>query len=62
MRVYLQIEKRAIEARTLFKKNTMNINIPVGLAVRISGSNPQGPGSTPGLGVLLAFYLNFSPF
>ena len=63
MRVYLQIEKRAIEARTLFeKKNTININIPVGLAVKISGSNPQGSGSTPGLGSLLAFYLIFSPF
>ena len=25
-------------------------NIPVGLAVRICGFHPQGPGSTPGLG------------
>ena len=56
MRVYLQIEKRAIKALTLFeKKNTDNINIPVGLAVRISGAHPQGLGSTPGLGNLLVF-------
>ena len=27
-----------------------NSHIPVGLAVRICGSHPQGPGSTPGLG------------
>ena len=28
-------------------------HIPVGLAVRICGSHPQGPGSTPGLGTFL---------
>ena len=60
MRVYLQIEKRAIKALTVFEKNTENINIPVGLAIRISGSHPQGPGSTPGLGNLLIFQLIFS--
>ena len=43
MRVYLQIEKRAIKAITLFEKKTDNINIPVGLEVRISDSQPQGP-------------------
>ena len=30
-------------------------HIPVGLAVRICGFHPQGPGSTPGLGNLLLF-------
>ena len=36
MRVYLQIEKRAIKALTVIqKKSTDNINIPVGLAVKI---------------------------
>ena len=47
MRVYLQIEKRAIKAITLFEKKTDNINIPVGLAFRICGFHPQGPGSAP---------------
>ena len=55
MRVYLQIEKRAIKALTLFEKNTVNIIIPVGLAVRISGSHIQGPGSTTELGNILVF-------
>ena len=32
--------------------------VPVGLAVRICGFHPQGPGSTPGLGI----FLNFAPF
>ena len=53
MRVYLRIEKRAIKALTLFEKNTNKFKIPVGLAVRICGSHPLGPGSTPGLGNLL---------
>ena len=53
MRVYLQIEKRAIKALTLFEKNTNKFKITVGPAVRICGSHPQGPGSTPGLGNLL---------
>ena len=30
-------------------------HIPVGLAVRICGFHPQGPGWTPGLGNLLLF-------
>ena len=55
MRVYLQIEKGAINALTIFEKNTDKIDIPVGLAFRICGSHPQGPGSTPGLENLLIF-------
>ena len=55
VRVYLQIEKGAINALTIFEKNTNKIAIPVGLAVRICGSQPQGPGSTPGLENLLIF-------
>ena len=60
MRVYLQIEKRVIKALSVFQKNTDNNNIPVGLAGKICGSHPQGPGSTPGLGNLLIFQLIFS--
>ena len=40
-------------AQTTFKHEALEIlitNITVGLAVRICGSHPQGPGSTPGLG------------
>ena len=55
MRVYLQIEKSTIKALILFEKNTDNIIIPVGLAVRICDSRQQGPGSTPGLINLLIF-------
>ena len=29
------------------------ITVPVGLAVRICGFHPQGPGSTPALGIIL---------
>ena len=37
-----------------------NSHIPVGLAVRICGSHPQGPGSTPGLGTFLILCKNTS--
>ena len=40
-------------AQTTFKNEALEIlinNITVGLAVRICGFRPQGPGSTPGLG------------
>ena len=40
-------------AQTTIKHEALEIlinNIPVGLAVRICGFHPQGPGSTPGLG------------
>ena len=43
-------------------KITDNINIPVGLAVRICGGYPQGPGSTPGLVNLLIFQMIFSSY
>ena len=33
--------------------NEKETSHPVGLAVRICGSHPQGPGSTPGLGTFL---------
>ena len=62
MRVYLQIEKGAINATTIFEKNTDKIDIPVGLAVRICGSNPQGSGSSRGLGKLSIFQLIFSSY
>ena len=42
--------------RTTFKHEALDIlinTIPVGLAVRICGSHPQGPGSTPALGKLV---------
>ena len=56
MRVYLQIKKRANSALILFeKRNSDNIIIAVGLAVRICDSRLQGPGSTPGLENLLIF-------
>ena len=62
MRVYLQIEKGAINALTIFEKNTAKIVIPVCLAVRICGSHPQGSGSSRGLGNLLIFQLIFSSY
>ena len=62
MRVYLQIEKRAIKALTLFEKTTNKSTIPVGLAVRICGSHPQGSGSSRGLGNILIFQLIFSSY
>ena len=63
MRVYLQIEKGAINATTIFvKKNTDKIDFPVGLAVRICGSHPQGSGSSRGLGKLSIFQLIFSSY
>ena len=40
-------------AQTTIKHEALEIlikNIPLGLAVRICGFHPQGPGSTPGLG------------
>ena len=49
-------------AHCIRKKNTDNSNMPVGLAVRICSSQPQGPGSTPGLGNLIIFQLIFSSF
>ena len=55
VRVYPQIEKGAINALTTFEKKTDKIVITVGLAVRICGSHPQAPGSTPGLENLLTF-------
>ena len=55
MRVHLQIEKGTIKALILFEKNTDNIVISVGLAVRIFSSHTQGRGSTPGLENLLIF-------
>jgi hypothetical protein len=33
-------------------------NIPCGLTVRISGLQPEGPGSTPGMGTFLQFMVN----
>ena len=62
VRVYLQIEKGAINALTIFEKNTDKIVIPVGLAVRICGSHPQGSGSSRGLGNLSIFQLIFSSY
>ena len=62
MRVYLQIEKRAIKPLTVFQKNSANIDIPVGLAVRSCGSHPQVPGSTPGLVNLFIFPLIFPSY
>ena len=59
MRVYLQIEKRANSALILFEKNSDTIIIAVGLAVRICGSRPQGPGSTPGLQKPINFLIDF---
>ena len=59
MCVYLQIEKLAIKALILFEKKTDNINIPVVLAVRICSSHPREPGSTPALGNLLNFLIDF---
>ena len=61
MRIYLQIEKRANSALTVFEKKTDNIIIPVGVAVRICSSHPQGPSSTPGLDLLI-FQLIFSSY
>ena len=55
MRDYLQTEKCAINALTIFEKKTDKSVITVGLAVRICGSHPQAPGSTPGLENLLIF-------
>ena len=49
-------------ANCIRKKNTDNIKIPVGLAVRICSSHPQGPSSTHGLGNLLMFQLTFSSY
>ena len=37
------------------KKIRTHDHIPIGLAVRICGLHPQGPGSTTGLGNLLLF-------
>ena len=36
--------------------------IPYGLAVRIPGFHPGGPGSTPGMGTDISFYVLFSFF
>ena len=33
-------------------------DLPYGLAVRIPGFHPGGPGSTPGMGTLYLFFLN----
>ena len=62
VRVYLQIEKGAINALRIFEKNTDKIVFPVGLAVRICGSHPQGSGSSRGLGNLSIFQLIFSSY
>ena len=52
--LYLTVTKDSISsAQTTIKHEALEIlinNVPVGLAVRICGSHPQGPGSTPGLG------------
>ncbi len=32
------------------RKECLNTHFPYGLAVRISGFHPGGPGSTPGMG------------
>ena len=43
-------------AHFILKKITTNLYIPVGLVFRISGSHPQDPGSTPGLGNILIYF------
>ena len=51
--LHLAVTKYSIpSAQTTTKHEALEIdinNIPVGLAVRICGFHPQGPGSTPGL-------------
>ena len=37
----------------LYTMQVEHSQVPDGLAVRICGSHPQGPGSTPGLGIFL---------
>ena len=37
----------------------MDIRFPYGLAVRIPGFHPGGPGSTPGMGTVSIFFLAF---
>ena len=44
--------------RQIFSINTIN-KFPYGLAARIPGFHPGGPGSTPGMGKLLYFFINF---
>ena len=52
--LHLAVTKYSIpSAQTTTKHEALEIdinNIPVGLAVRICGSHPQGPGWTPGVG------------
>ena len=52
--LHLAVTKYSIpSAQTTIKHEALEIlinTIPVGLAVRICGSHPQGPDSTPGLG------------
>ena len=52
--LHLAVTKYSIpSAQTTIKHEALEIlinNIPVGLAIRICGSHPQGPGWTPGLG------------
>ena len=32
--------------------------VPCGLTARISGFHPEGPGSTPGMGIILVYFIN----
>ena len=56
--LHLDVTKYSIpSAQTTIKHEALEIlidNIPVGLAVRVCGFHPQGPGSTPGLGNFVA--------
>ena len=38
----------------LLQKWRIHVQIPRGLTARISGFHPEGPGSTPGVGIVLA--------
>ena len=48
----MQQSKRPTRASEL-RIEELTVPVPVGLAVRIYGSHPQGPGSTHGLGNIL---------
>ncbi len=46
------------EGRTVHERTRSTAHLPDGLAVRIPGSHPGGPGSTPGQGARIFPHVN----